>query len=290
MSERNTINLFSPVSIRSLLTEYKIKPGSSIGQCFLIDKNILSIIIENACISESDHILEIGPGIGVLTRELVKRAGKVTAIELDKKLKPILCHLLGENERLTLIWGDANKFGLASDKMSQFTKLVSNLPYSSASRILAEIVTGRFCPPLMVVMVQMEVAMRITAEEGTPDRGVISVWLQAKYKPTILKKVSRNCFWPKPKVESAVVCLEKLNNPMINSLCEKEYFELTKKFFQFRRKQIGSIVNDMGENFSDVVTNSGLKSTMRPEELSVAEWNCLVENIVMVAKGENRCI
>ena len=232
-----------------------------------------------ADINKNDHILEIGPGAGVLTVELANRAAKVTAIEMDIKFKPLLHSIFGNDNSVEFIWGDANKFGLSGDKMKQFTKIVSNLPYSSASRILAEIVTGKYCPARIVVMVQKEVAERIIAEATHPRRGLLSTWIQAKYSPRIVKKISRNCFWPKPQVESALVCLEKLAMPVVNLMFESTYFEITKLCFQHRRKQVGTIISHIFKESDAVLKNAGIKPSSRTDELSVEEWSKLAEVI-----------
>ena len=270
------MNLTSPSQVKAWCIENGFHPNKVLGQNFLIDQNALKAIVdaglEGHVSGLPSHVLEIGPGLGVLTEEMLKRGCKVTAIEKDPVLAARLKESLGNPEDLTVIEGDALEW-IALDmrretKDAGFDCMISNLPYQAGTRILLELVKARELRS-MTVLVQTEVAERLAATEGTKTRGLAGVWAQLDYDVRIVRKVSASCFWPRPEIGSSVVRLDRHERNLGLSAEERDLFHrLTKQAFEHRRKQLGSIFKDM------------IQSTARAEELSNTDWIELVKGLI----------
>ena len=279
------MNLTSPSQVKAWCIENGFHPNKVLGQNFLIDGNALRAIVDaglenvnvQQCspVSTSVHqcpsILEIGPGLGVLTEEMLKRGCKVTAIEKDPVLATRLKESLGNPEGLTVVEGDAlDVLSVPSSPfpLPSFSCMISNLPYQAGTRILLELVKARELRS-MTVLVQTEVAERLAATEGTKTRGLAGVWAQLDYDVRIVRKVSASCFWPRPEIGSSVVRLDRHERNLGLSAEERDLFHrLTKQAFEHRRKQLGSIFKDM------------IQSTARAEELSNTDWIELVKGLI----------
>ena len=271
------MNLTSPSQVKAWCIENGFHPNKVLGQNFLIDQNALKAIVdaglEGCKVSELQgcRILEIGPGLGVLTEEMLKRGCEVVAIEKDPVLAARLKESLGNPEGLTVIEGDA--LDVLSHPSSliphpSFSCMISNLPYQAGTRILLELVKARELQS-MTVLVQTEVAERLAAKEGTKTRGLAGVWAQLDYDVRIVRKVSASCFWPRPEIGSSVVRLDRHDRNLGLSAEERELFHrLTKQAFEHRRKQLGSVFKDM------------IQSTARAEELSNEDWIELVKGLI----------
>ena len=285
------MNLTSPSQVKSWCIENGFHPNKTLGQNFLIDQNALKAIVDSGLEKVQGaecRVLEIGPGMGVLTEEMLKRGCKVTAIEKD----PVLAERL-EKERLAKIeaeewWrklelftGDA--LDVIGDSMRKiesplstsvynldlhsFDCMISNLPYQAGTRILLELVQARTIP-VITALVQTEVAERLAAKEGSKVRGLAGVWAQLDYDVAITRKVSASCFWPRPEIGSSVVRLIRHDRNVNLSAKERVIFHcLTKKAFEHRRKQLGSIFKDM------------IQSTARAEELTNQDWINLTKGL-----------
>lgn len=261
------MRLTSPSEVRALLAEMNFKPSRILGQNFLIDGNILRILTELADLQPGDGVLEIGPGLGVLTGPLLEKAGRVVAIEKDDVLHEKLAARLAGAANLTLIHADALQVDLTALLASGINKVVANLPYSVGSRLLVELARAERKPERMVVTVQKEVADRITAKPGTHDFGVLSVFLQLDYEPFLRKRVSRSCFFPAPQVESALVELRRRTKRVEALQSETAFHELVRACFAHRRKQLASILRQ-----PEAIATAGLDPTQRPETLGLADW------------------
>ncbi len=193
--------------VRQLLAELDIRPSKALGQNFLIDGNILRILIEQADLRRDESVLEIGPGLGVLTVELVARAKRVVAIEKD----PRLCqYLRGQLDGIELIEGDAvDVLEQADFRIDAPYKVVSNLPYNISTPILERLVEREDKPRAMILTVQREVAHRLAATPRHKDYGALTVFTQLWYHVTVAHIISPRCFYPAPKVDSAIVVLER---------------------------------------------------------------------------------
>ncbi len=261
------MNLTSPSQVKAWCIENDFHPNKVLGQNFLIDQNAVKQIVDaglegvdDAALSKG--ILEVGPGLGVLTEELLKRGAKVTAIEKDPVLAARLKESLGSPEGLEVIAGDA-----LDHITDDFEVMVSNLPYQAGTRILLEYVQ-RHKLKAITVLVQTEVAERLAAKEGSKTRGLAGVWAQLDYDVKIVRKVSASCFWPRPEIGSSVVRLTRHERNVDFSDEERKlFYSLTKKAFEHRRKQLGSIFKDL------------IQSTLRAEELSNDDWLELVRGL-----------
>lgn len=268
------MNLTSPSQVKAWCIENDFHPNRVLGQNFLIDRNALVAIVDAglaACpAGVRPHVLEIGPGLGCLTDEMLARGCRVTAVEKDPVLAARLADALGRPDALRVVAADALDV-IASPayhlgETPDFSCMVSNLPYQAGTRILLELVQKRSLAS-MTVLVQTEVAERLAAPEGSKTRGLAGVWAQLDYDVRIVRRVSANCFWPKPDVGSSVVSLVRHERNASLSEAERAVFRrLTKKAFEHRRKQLGSVFKDM------------VKSTARAEELSNEDW-------ILLAKG-----
>ncbi len=256
------MNLTSPSQVKAWCIENEFHPNKVLGQNFLIDRNQLEAIVDAGLVGDS--VLEVGPGLGVMTEEMLRRGARVCAIEKDPVLAARLKESLGNPENLTVIAADALKHEVGED----FTSMVSNLPYQAGTRILLEYVKKRAFP-VMTVLVQTEVAERLAAKEGSKTRGLAGVWAQLDYDVKVLRKVSASCFWPRPEIGSSVVQLVRHDRNIALSAEERElFYGLTKKAFEHRRKQLGSVFKDL------------IQSTARAEELSNEDWLQLVKGLL----------
>lgn len=256
------MNLTSPSQVKAWCIENEFHPNKVLGQNFLIDRNQLEAIVDAGLVGDS--VLEVGPGLGVMTEEMLRRGARVCAIEKDPVLAARLKEALGNPENLTVIAADALKYEVGEG----FTSMVSNLPYQAGTRILLEYVKKRVFP-VMTVLVQTEVADRLAAKEGSKTRGLAGVWAQLDYDVKVLRKVSASCFWPRPEIGSSVVQLVRHDRNIALSVEERElFYSLTKKAFEHRRKQLGSVFKDL------------IQSTARAEELSNEDWLQLVKGLL----------
>lgn len=281
------MNLTSPSQVKAWCIEHDFHPNKVLGQNFLIDRNALEAIVDAGLEGlgglEGADVLEIGPGLGVLTEEMLRRGVRVTAVEKDPVLAARLKESLGNPANLTVIAGDALDVLSSPSHLHpspspspspSFSAMVSNLPYQAGTRILLELVQRREIPS-MTVLVQTEVAERLAAGPGSKTRGLAGVWAQLDYDVKIVRKVSASCFWPRPEIGSSVVRLVRHDRNVDVSDEERDVFrKLTKKAFEHRRKQLGSIFKDM------------IQSTARAEELSNEDWLALARGLTE-QKNEN---
>lgn len=272
------MNLTSPSQVRRLLEAIDLRPSKPLGQNFLIDRNILDILVRAAVLTPADHVLEVGPGLGVVTEKLLSLAGRVTAVEKDTRLFDHLQAQLGASPRLTLVSADILDVDLEELLGSGITKCVSTLPYSVGSRVLAGLVMADRAPGRIVVTVQQEVAERLCATEGR-QYGLLSVWSQSSYDVEYVKRVSRTCFWPVPEVESAIVCMTR-QPPVFTSPAGKRMFrEITKLAFMHRRKQMAGILAGLpastrvpADRALEYLGELGIDSAARPEAIRAGDW------------------
>lgn len=262
-----------PSEVRALLERLNFKPSRVLGQNFLVDANILRIMLDAAELSKSDAVLEIGPGLGVLTGPLIERAGRVVAIEKDDMLHEHLRRNFSDAATLTLIHADALEVALDELLAGGINKVVANLPYSVGTRVLVELCHATHLPERMVITVQREVADRMIARPGIKDYGVLSVFAQTDYAVTLHKVVANTCFRPVPQVESAIVLFVKKLRA-VGPKSPAAYRALVKRCFEQRRKQLGSLVRE-----HEAIARVGLDPKQRPETLSVDNWIALANTL-----------
>lgn len=274
-----SLNLTSPADVRRALELLNIRPLKSQGQNFLIDANILGIILKTAELSADDQVLEIGAGLGVLTEALAKTVRRVVTIEKDLRFADFLQSRFQPLANIELISADVMRLNLAEFWSSGINKIVANLPYSIGSALLVEIFKSDSQPEMIVVTLQTEVANRLAAESNTSDYGLLSIWSQLNYETEICKVVSPNCFYPKPDVQSAILSMKK-RQPLAEEPADRSFFfGLTKYAFGQRRKQLQKILSNAPPQFrrtppelQDIFQEMKIDPRIRPEALSVSQW------------------
>lgn len=270
------MNLFQPSELLKFLESIGQKPTKRLSQNFLIDGNILKKIVESANISEGDLVIEIGPGPGVLTEALLKKGAKVVAIEKDSGFAKALKRLEEKAGTLEVFEEDVLKFPLEEVlrknlKKNQKAKVISNLPYHLTSPIFSMILPLHEWIETVIVMIQKEVAERITSKEGSKAYSSFSIFCQFYSNPKLLFSVSPGCFFPKPKVVSAVIeC--KLKAPS-NEIDEARFFEFIKTLFCMRRKMICTSLKGTcyERNITQALQKLEIDEKVRPEQLSLAD-------------------
>jgi len=273
------MNLTSPSQVRKLLGDLGIRASKALGQNFLVDKNILDILVHAADLSRKDRVLEVGPGLGTVTGRLLDGAGRVVAVEKDRRLHAFLETELGNEERLELLCGDVLDLDFNRAPLRGLNKVVSNLPYSSGSRILAEMARATRPPGSVIVTVQREVAARLAACPRSKDYGLLSVWMQLVYDVEPVKTGSPGCFWPKPEVASTIVRMTRRKTRLPGKAAREAIQNLAKTAFTHRRKQLATILSRAGRYpaidlgaANDLLRDLDVPSRARPEDLSIEEW------------------
>ena len=275
MRDQNTIDRSSP-DAKSQLHRLGTRAKKGLGQHFLVDRGVLEKIISAAELEPSDTVIEVGPGLGVLTGELVKKAANVIAIEADSKLASSLQKTFSKIPQLTVLNADVLEIdpGEIFAKKRQSYKIVANLPYYIAAPILRHFLEASLKPSLMVVMVQKEVGQSIVAAPG--DMSILGISVQLYGKPTIVDYVPAQSFYPQPKVDSAIVRIEVYPKPAIEVESIAGFFEIVKAGFSAPRKQIrNSLALGLQLDSAAVVEllqQVGLAPQRRPETLSLEEW------------------
>ena len=267
------MKLTKPSDVRALLAAMDFHPSRVLGQNFLIDANILNILLDAAALAPTDAVLEVGPGLGVLTEGLIERAGRVVAVEKDSRLFEWLQNNYTASPKITLIHSDILDVELAPLLAGGVNKCVANLPYAVASRFLVELMGAERAPERIVVTVQLEVAERLAAAPSTHDYGLISVLAQLDYNVSIHKRISPSCFWPQPEVTSAILLMVRREQPLVAVGNRAALLQLLKLCFSKRRKQLGATLR--GEGFADaekILADLALAPALRPENLSPADW------------------
>ncbi|MBE6062529.1 MAG: 16S rRNA (adenine(1518)-N(6)/adenine(1519)-N(6))-dimethyltransferase RsmA [Clostridium butyricum] len=271
------------VKTQELVKKYNFKFSKSLGQNFLIDDSVLEDIVNGAEVSNEDFVIEIGPGVGTLTAQLLMKAKKVTSIELDNDLIPILTEELGEHENFSLIHNDALKVDfnkVIGDEKS--VKLVANLPYYVTTPIIVKLLKDQYNFKSLTIMIQKEVAERINAEPNCKEYGSLSVLVQYYCDTKIVRRVAPSSFIPRPKVESIVIRLDRLPEPRVKAKDEKLMFELVRAGFNMRRKTLwnaAKVFNLSKEDLEKAFENSGVDQKRRAETLTLQEFANLADCI-----------
>jgi 16S rRNA (adenine1518-N6/adenine1519-N6)-dimethyltransferase len=279
--------LSSHIETKKIVDKYKFKFSKSLGQNFLIDDNIVESIVGGADVKSEDYIVEVGPGIGTLTREMGKIAKKVVAIEIDRKLIPILKDTLSDLDNVEVVNQDilkADIHNLIKDKLNGGPiKLVANLPYYITTPIVMKFLEEHVPVTDIVVMVQKEVADRMNAVPGTKDYGALSVAVQYYCDTDIVAKVPRHMFVPQPNVDSVVIGLRVRSTKKYIVDSEEIFFKTVKASFGQRRKTLLNSLSGLGmfdkEGLKEILKEANIDEKRRGETLSVDEFANL-SNIV----------
>jgi len=268
------------INTNEVLKKYGLKLTKTLGQNFLTDINIIKKIVETGEVGPSDLVLEIGPGIGAMTAEIAKRAGKVVAVEIDRNLIPALQENLGEYSNVSIVNQDIMKADI-KELINGWTgpkKVISNLPYYITTPIIMMLLETDIAWDILVFMVQKEVALRLAAAPSTKDYSAISVAVRYYSDPKLAFTVSRNCFIPKPEVDSAVVKLKRRDLECFGDINKELFFRIVKASFSQRRKTLLNSLGSQGwleggkERLRNVLVKLGIKEAVRAEELTIEDF------------------
>lgn len=281
-------SLATPTSTVAVLKKYDFTVQKKYGQNFLIDANILQRIVDAAGICAQDCVLEIGPGLGTMTQHLCERAREVVAVEIDKKLIPILVQdTLAAYDNVTVINDDILKVDIPAivreKNNGRPIKIVANLPYYITTPIIMGLFEQKVPFESITVMVQKEVAQRMQVGPGTKDYGALSLAVQYHARPELMLDVPASCFMPRPNVDSAVIRLTRHSSPPVKARDERYMFRIIRASFNQRRKTLAnSLGNDPGlhvdkEHLMTVLGEMGLPPAVRGEALTLEQFARLAD-------------
>ena len=281
------MDLTSPSTIREIKDRHNFQLSKSLGQNFITDRNVLESIIAGADVGPEDLVIEIGPGIGVLTERAAEEAAKVVAIEIDSKLIPILQETLAECHNVEVINQDILKTDLTeiirqqreAEAFSGSVRIIGNLPYYITTPIIMKILEEGVPADSITIMMQKEVADRIRSGPGTKAYGAISVAVQYYCEVEKVASVPKEVFVPRPKVDSTVLNLKPLKEKSINPINEKDFFACVKASFAQRRKTLANSLASAGgmdkEITKNILENAGIDPGRRAETLTIEEFGRL---------------
>lgn len=276
--------MFRPSELHQFLESLGVKAKKSLSQNFLIDGNIIRKILKAAELQPGDLVVEIGAGPGALTQELLQAGARVIAIEKDRTFAQALRRLQTSDNRLEIFEEDILEFPLEEQlkkrlKKGEKAKVIANLPYHITTPILTSLIPLRDVIHSLTVMVQKEVGLRFTAQKGTADYSSYTIFLQYYSTPEYCFTISASCFYPPPKVESAVVRLTLHAPPAISS--PERFFEMTRKAFHQRRKMLRASLKELYEpaKVEAALQAVGKDPLARPETLSLEEFIAFFEKL-----------
>jgi 16S rRNA (adenine1518-N6/adenine1519-N6)-dimethyltransferase len=278
------MDVADPRALKDVLRRHGVRAATSLGQRFLIDRAVLTDIVEAAELSAADDVLEVGPGPGVLTAQLAARVRSVTAVEIDQRMIAVLRDTLSGHENVTIIRADALEVDLFALSERRPTRIVANVPYQITTPLLERFIGDDRRPPLIVVLVQEEVARRIVATAASAkERGFLSVFVQSFAEARIVRRVPARAFRPAPKVGSAVVALRTHARPAFEPLERHAFLRFVSNVFRHRRKQLrgalgheAAVAPDAAE---DALRACGIDPKRRAEELTLGEWVALASAV-----------
>jgi 16S rRNA (adenine1518-N6/adenine1519-N6)-dimethyltransferase len=291
------MDLSNENTIKELAKEYRIEPSALKGQNFLVDKKVLNKIVDSAKINSKDNILEIGPGFGILTKQLIKKSKKLIAVEMDEKIVKYLNDTYKDNKKIDII--RENILKVSNSEISKLFnskdgyRIVSNIPYQITGKLIKKFVSDTNedkndtniiskKPSNIVILVQKEVAERICAKKGKMNLLAISVQLYAK--PRILFNVSSDSFWPKPKVDSSLLKIADIKEkPRYRITNIQEFWRVVRIGFSSPRKQLhNNIANGLhrdSNEIKDILISIGIPQNARAQELLIEDWIKIIEMI-----------
>jgi 16S rRNA (adenine1518-N6/adenine1519-N6)-dimethyltransferase len=278
------VDVADPRALKRVLRRHGVRAATSLGQRFLVDRGVLSAILDAAELSSQDDVLEVGPGPGVLTAQLAGRARSVTAVEIDERMVAVLHETLTGLDNVRLVRADALDVDLFTLGERPPTRIVANMPYQITTPLLERFIGDDRRPPLIVVLVQEEVARRMVATTASAkERGYLSVFVQSFADAKIVRRVPPSAFRPAPKVSSAVVALRTRVRPAFAPLDRDAFLRLVSDVFRHRRKQLrGALGHEAGVEPDRAVAAlraCGIEPTRRAEELTLEEWVALARTL-----------
>ncbi len=283
------MDISSKTGIKEITSKYNIFPHKKWGQNFLMDKNILNKIANVSCLTSADHVIEIGPGLGALTREIANRSKGVLAIEIDPALQDVLQETLADINNSRLRMADVLKVNLEQELLDAFNlskldtyKVCANIPYNITTPIIFNLLEK--CPNMKyaVLMIQKEVAARIKAQPGNKEYGLLTVMIKYYAEVEYLMDVSRNCFFPRPEVDSSVIKIIPHGANQFKLKNETGFKSLVRKAFQMRRKTMLNICSaEFGvekEKIKRYLDILDIDYNKRPENLTIHNFISIAEN------------
>ena len=265
--------------MRRVLDESGIQLTKSLGQNFLHDGNQLRRIVAAAELQPTDRVLEIGPGLGPLTEQLLEHAGEVFAVEKDMRLVALLQKRLGAQPKLRLLHGDGLEIVRADASDWAGWKLVANLPYSVASPILVELASNAHPPERMTATLQIEVARRLMAKGGADDYGLLSLLVQLRFEPKGMFKIPSGCFFPPPDVDSACITLVRREREMLPESLRPTFVRIVKRAFSQRRKMMVKLLKQdwAVERLEAAISALQISPLIRAEAVTLEQFVRLTE-------------
>ncbi len=265
--------------MRSVLDESGIQLTKSLGQNFLHDGNQLRRIVAAAELQPTDRVLEIGPGLGPLTEQLLEHAGEVFAVEKDLRLVTLLQKRLGAQPKLRLLHGDGLEIVRANASDWAGWKLVANLPYSVASPILVELASNVHPPERMTATLQIEVARRLMAKGGADDYGLLSLLVQLRFEPKGMFKIPSCCFFPPPDVDSACITLVRRERELLPESLRPTFVRIVKRAFSQRRKMMVKLLKQdwAVEQLEAAISELQISPLIRAEAVTLEQFVRLTE-------------
>jgi 16S rRNA (adenine1518-N6/adenine1519-N6)-dimethyltransferase len=279
--------IFEPLSVPALMRDYGIKPKKGLGQNFLIDETYLEKIIQTAKISKDVDVLEIGAGIGNLTRHLAAGARSVTAVEIDSRLIPILKKVTQGFENVRILQGDVLELSTKDMMDAPGYKVAANIPYYITSAVIRYLLEGSLKPSAIILTIQQEVAKRVCAKAGALSLLALSV--QVYGEPRIAFRIPASAFYPIPKVDSAVLTIDLHDEPLIPPAKLDIFFLLAKAAFSKKRKMLHNALAGapgLGKEKTDhLLTEANINLERRAQTLTIDEWKRLTEVYERMGSG-----
>lgn len=268
-----------PLDVPALLRQHGLRPDKRLGQNFLVDPAALRRVAQAAELSPGDQVLEIGAGLGSLTRYLAELSGRVIAVELDSQFIPILEHVLAEFDNVVIVQGDILELDPAELIGSPGYQVVANIPYYITSALIRHLLEARLPPERMVLTVQREVALRICAGPG--DMSLLALSVQVFGRPKIGGRIPAGAFFPAPGVDSAIVKIDLFPQPLFQDEQLDTFFQLARAGFSQKRKTLRNALAGglrmPAAATGTLLQTSGIDPRRRAETLSLEEWRRLVE-------------
>lgn len=277
----------SPQVTNHILHRFKLRADKKLGQNFLIDEDIVRRIVEAAELTPADKVLEVGPGIGTLTQGLAESGADVVAVELDKRLLPVLAVTLEGYDNVRIVNGDILKVDIMQEVGAENFKVCANLPYYITTPIIFALLEKRLPMERLVAMVQKEVAERMAAQPGGREYGALSVAIQYFTEPEIDFIVPPSSFIPAPAVDSAVIVCKRRNQPPVQVCDEALFFRVVKAAFSMRRKMLNNALKNMGissEQCAKWLELAGIDGKRRGETLTLEDFAALTNTFGDIAK------
>lgn len=267
----------TPLNVPALLSRFRLSPSKGLGQNFLIDEAALAEIVDAGLVTSEDTVLEIGPGLGSLTRHLAARAARVVAVELDRKMIPVLSETLKSFSNVEVIQGDVLEVDLSGALGETSYRVVANIPYYITSAVIRHLLELPARPRSIALTIQKEVAERVCAKPG--DLSLLALSVRIYGEPSYVMTIGKDAFHPAPKVDSAVVRIDLFDEPLVAADRQDEFFRLIKAGFGQKRKTLRNSLStglriDRAE-LERAFETAGIDGMRRAETLSIAEWNSL---------------